>query len=376
MNKQIMLYVLILIFSTLAFGCGKKEEPISVENPVISQVNVPTQGETFLATGFKIKSTITPTSATTLDQLVFEVYVDGTGSGTGLVGYKDKVYDVVIVSDKVYIKMADSVAIQLSELAGHMYISQEDISKEKDLTSKGYSMLNNIVTNYKSSTSKFLIDSSYTVSDSTFDEVSIASGNSMTISEFIEYLITLNETGYVAGGDTKTEEALEPEKGSFWNNSWLGVKIHDKTYSIGDFCNPSTYFEGLTPEGITPSYSYNGDNKVELRHITYQSSDGRTSFMTTEGYVQTISTSSDFEFLGLKRGMSEADLKYKLGIGLKKAELEDWKPIVEGLETTKGKAGVYHVEYDKLSIDLKITGKEKVLGEITVTNYIDFLDAK
>lgn len=163
-------------------------------------------------------------------------------------------------------------------------------------------------------------------------------------------------------------------KESFYNNSWLGVKIHGNTYSLGDYCNPSTYFEGATPEGITPSYAWNKDSKIELLHPSYISSDGRTVFMTTDGYVQSITTTSPFEFLGIKYGISEADLKVLLGIGLRKADMETWKPIVEGLEATKGKSNTYIATYDDVTITFQISSKTKTCTGITVSQYIDFVE--
>lgn len=364
--------ILSLLLCFCLTGCGKEsvtDGPVTPPSPV----NVPTQGETFLASGLKIKAIITPQAAATLDPLTFEVYVDGAGNGTGLVGYKDEVYDIVISEDKVYVQIAESVAIEVTDVTGHMIPTDVDVASSKDLASLGFTMLAGKPSAYRTTTNDCLFDVTFGSSDATFDATTIAYGNTMTVTDLITYILSVQSLGYTVEGDNNADP-IEPEKGSFWNNSVTGINIHDKVYSIGDFCNPSTYYEGLTPEGITPSYAYNGDNKVEFRHINYQSSDGRTSFMISEGYVQAISTTCEFQFLEVYKGMPVADLKPILGIGLKKAELEEFKPMIEGLEVVKssGSSG-YTLKLGDMTILIKTSTRTKAVSEITITNYIDFL---
>lgn len=370
---RVVTLLICLCLLTCLSGCGKKEipAPATPQQPV----NLPTQGETFLATGLKIKAIITPQNASTLDPLTFEVYVDGAGNGTGLVGYKDEVYDVVISGDKVYVQIAESVAIEVTDVTGHMIPSSLEVASSKDLASLGFTMLSGKPTAYAGSGSDCLFDVTYGSSDATFDATTVAYGNTMTIADLVTYILSVQSMGYTVESGYETDP-IEPEKGSFWNNSDLAVTIHDKKYSIGDFCNPSTYYEDLTPEGITPSYAYNGDNRVEFRHINYQSSEGRTSFMSSDGYVQAISTTCNFQWLEIYKGMPQEDLRAILGLGLKKDELAEFKPMVEGLEVTNKTSSStrgYQLTLGDLSIMIRMDGKTKTVSEITLTNYIDFL---
>ena len=149
------------------------------------------------------------------------------------------------------------------------------------------------------------------------------------------------------------------------------VTIRDKAYSLGDFCAPYTYFDSMVPQGINSQDEWREDKKVEINYVSYISSDGLTSFMTTDGYVQAISTTSAFTFLGeIKSGMSVADLEAILGIGLRKDDLANFQPLREGMTAYKN-SKTYTIKYLDMTVEL-VADKQTGLSQITITNYLDF----
>lgn len=369
-----ILIALLLVGSVTGCDKSKEVEASSISVPSINK----NEGiaKSFLTSGFKIRSVVTPQTLNTFDPLIFEVYVDKQGNGKGLVGYKDEVYDVRIFNDNVYVEVVDNIVVEISDITGHMILKSLELDSLKSFEDEGFKFINEVVASYKTNKDNIIVDSSYSSSDLNFDSIALSSSNRMSSPELISYILELSSTANTtkvmdSGQDISTVDVI-PDKSSFWNNSWAGITIHDKTYSIGDFCNPDTYFSDVTPEGITPSYAYNGDTKVTLLHINYQMSDGRTSFMTTEGYVQSISTTCPFQFLEIKKGMAEVDLLKYLGIGLKKEEIAEWKPPVEGMTAEKGKGKTYLAHLGDYTVEIGVDSNKEV-GSIKITNFIDFL---
>lgn len=375
-TKRLLLVSSALMMTLNLTGCNKGPANV-MENPSQPQVETPSikEGEVFYSTGYKIKSTITPQTASTLDPLIFEVYVDSNGCGKGLLGYKDTVCDVIISDNKVYVKVADNVVIQLTDIDGHIVPISLDAFSATSLESLGFAKLDGSINGFKYSTSAYIMDTSYQESDAEFERSIIAAGNTMDIPKLVSYILDTSQAGNLQGQDSGNSAGAE--KASFWNNSALGVQIHDQIYSIGDYCNPTTYFEEIVPESLAPSYAYSGDTKVELKHINYQSSDGRTSFMTTDGYVQAITTSSPFKFLSFEYGMSQADVQYLLGIKLKKEQQEGWKPVLGGLIVNTKQTGAsktYVATYKDYTFTFYFDRQTKTLNGLSITNYIDFLE--
>lgn len=364
--------VLISALAITATGCSTNEpEPSAPIDPVSTPVSA--EGSTFLATGYKIRMVVTPQTTATLDPLTFEVYVDSSGNGSGLLGYKDNVYDVIISGDKVYIQLSSNTIVSLSDITGHMIPASLSVANMQSLSDNGFTMVDGNVAAYKSNIDGLLFDGAYQVSDSTFDAIPVSDANSMTISSLVTTVFNA-ETPDVVTGDESGEDTSAEEKESYYVESPVGIKIHDVTYSITDFCNPNTYFEGQTPVGLVPEYGWNKDVRVELLHISYTSSDGRTEVMTTDGYVQALSTTSEFSWLDLHSGMDTKEVQAKLGIGLKKDELSSFVPMIEGLTAAKGKSNTFACQYGTLSIQLTVDSKTKVLSGITISNYLDFME--
>lgn len=355
----------------------------SGENNVGDGNSVPIVSNTensFLHTGFKIKATLTPQVMSTFDQVIFEVYIDKNGNGYGLCGYKDNVYDVVISSDRVYIKVDANIVAHISDLTGHMIPTTLEYDNN-NMGEKGFSLLNGIPVSFKGSTNDLLYSNVYQASDAVFDEVIVSEDNSMTTIGFINYILDYKGSVYISpqtpdtGVTTDTNNPTHiPDKESFWNNYAVGVKIHETIYSIGDYCNPNTYFEDSKPSGIVPSYAYNKDSLVEMLHISYKSSDGETGFMLTDGYVQAIYTTSPFLFVDIYSGMDRKELRDTLGVGLSKKQLETFAPMIEGLDNVKSKGNGYTMTYNDLTITIEVSGKTNTVTSIKIEKYLDFMN--
>lgn len=370
MKKKIIALALTALVVVTLPAC-RQSSPEVEPPPEVSTPPVQNQGSVFTTSGFKIRSVITPQDTATLDSLTFEIYVDASGNGSGLVGYKDDVYDVIISSDKLYITLGSNVVAYISDVTGHLVPASLNVGNTANLGDLGFTLKDGRVTAYKSNVDNLIYDGAYQSSDTVYDAIPVSDNNAMTLSALVTDVLSQTGTGAATGTDTPDVE--EPDRESYYGNSALGVKIHDQIYSVTDFCNPNTYFENQMPSGLVPEYGWNKDVKVELLHITYTSSDGSSEFMTTDGYVQAVSTSSEFTWLDLYKGMSEVDLKAKLGLGLKKDELASFEPMYDGLTAARGRAGSYVASVGSLSVSLVCDKTSKTLASITVSNYIDFM---
>lgn len=349
-------------------GCSKESSDASSGEPGnLSQQEE--QSGSFKSTGYKIKSTITPQTLSNFDPLTFEVYVDSNGNGKGLCGYHDQVYYVYIVKDTVFVQVDSNVFAMLSDITGHLVPSTVDTMHATDQSS-GFSTLDGKVVSYSYSGSDMIIKNSYQENSVDIDPASITQGNAMTTIALIEYILDYESSAYTPAESEKPEAQ---ERTSFYNDAELGVAISGKIYSIGDYCNPTDYFDSATPEGITPSYAWNKDKKVELLHVSYISSDGRTEFMLTDNYVQVIYTTSEFKFLDIYRGMPVAELKNKLGIGLRKDDAATFVPMVPDIVVLSGSGNDIEFSVGGYTVTIYNSSKDKTVAAIMVQNYIDFL---
>lgn len=362
-----VLSLTLALMSILSLTACKREKP--VESPPVVQGPVEqTQGDKFMSQGYKIKAEVKSKESLSSDPLIFEVNVDKDGDGDGLVGYRDNVYDIHMVAGEVYVVASGDLTIHLTDVNARMVLHDLDVSGVADLRQYGFVTLDDEVVSYTGSTDEVDIVSRYEVSTVAREPVSMLQSNSMTTNDLLKYFFQTISATYV---DTTPGPERDPERKSFYANTDFAVTIRNVNYSIGDFCEPYTYFEEAIPQGINSKEEWREDKRVEIRYVSYISSDGMSSFMTTDGYVQAISTTSDFSFLGeIKKGMSVEELEPILGIGLKKEALAEFVPLREGLTAVKS-SKVYTLTYNDYTIELEV-GSNKTLESITITNYLDF----
>lgn len=363
-----VLTVFVLAISMTAVLTGCSGDDVSSTPPEVQgPVELP-EGDRFLKSGFKIKSEVKMKSSVSTDPLIFEVYVDSDGDGNGLVGYRDNVYDLYLVAEEVYVVVSSELTVHLTDITSHMVPKDLLLTGTKDLSTVGFTTLDGEVVSFTGATSEVDMVTRFEKSTSSFEPVSILQSNNMTSGDLLRYFFQNATTTYVE--DTpKPEDELVRQ--SFYVNSDWAVTIRDKAYSLGDFCAPYTYFDSMVPQGINSQDEWREDKKVEINYVSYISSDGLTSFMTTDGYVQAISTTSAFTFLGeIKSGMSVADLEAILGIGLRKDDLANFQPLREGMTAYKN-SKTYTIKYLDITVEL-VADKQTGLSQITITNYLDF----
>lgn len=370
MNRHFRFIGALALSAVLCLGltsCKNATAGVTTPPEVQGPVEVK-QGDKFLTSGFKIKAEMKSRESLSSDPLIFEVYVDGEGDGNGLVGYRDNVYDIYMVGGEVYVVVSSELTVHLTDVTSHMVPSSLSIAGAEDLKQSGFTLLDGEVISYTGATSEVDIVSRYELSTRNIDPVAILQSNNMTTSDLLKYFFRTVSTTYVEPTQ-KPED--EPQRQSYYVNSDFGVTILGIRYSIGDYCDPYTYFQESIPQGINSKDEWREDKKVVINYVSYISSDGMSAFMTTDGYVQAINTTSDFSFLDvIKRGMTSQELEPLLGIGLKKDALESFTPLREGLEAKKNGRN-YTLTWGDYTVELE-TGKDKTLESITITNYLDF----
>lgn len=324
-------------------------------------------GDVFLESNLKIQSTITDTSISPNRSCTVELYVDGDGNGQGLVGFGDVVLDMRVVNDMLYIVVDQSTVVGITDVTGRLVLSDTQLAGYDDLATLGFTLdpLGNPI-QYAARRGNTNIETRFAQSVNTFDTTSIVATTTMGFSDAIVYIMDYLDSQQVS---VETPEQ-EMEVNDFYIKSRYGVTIDETVFSIGDTCNPSTYFNGLTPEGLLDSYTYRQDERVDFTNASYISNTGRTVFTLMGNYVQAIQTTADFEFLGITKGISDADLKYALGYKLTTKQQETWQAIDPELVVTGNKGQTYYCTAGNLYIEFRCT--KNVLTEIYIEQSLDF----
>lgn len=330
-------------------------------------VQVTSLGDSFLSSNLKIKAEVIDRSLDPQRKIDIELYVDSDGDGQGLVGFGDTVIDVVVVSDMMYLVDDSGIVIGITDISARMLFYDVDITGQDDLTGFGFTCdSKGLPVSYSARRDNVSVDAQYAQSVNTFDTFSVAASTSLPLCEAVTYVIDYN---------TKTdpvvdEEVDTPNVEDFYINSRYGVTIDGLTFSVGDTCNPSTYFHGLTPEGLLTSSEYKEDTKVSFQHVSYLSSTGRTVFVLASNYVQSITTNANFEFLGINSGISDKDLRTLIGYRLTSAERENFIPLDSTLSVDSYKDSTYYCTIQNLKVEFRM--EKSLLKELYIEQELDF----
>ena len=352
-----------LSLSTILSGCSlpynnTSEQPPVQQQPVIEYLSV---GDSFLRANLKIKATVTDVTVTPSRSLKFELYVDKNGNGQGMMGLGDRVYDVIISGDNLYVKVADGNYIRISDVTGRLVRSDAKLSGATDMVSLGFSLSGTTPVGYTSRTNSIVVDTKFAQSSNTFATTAVAESQTMTIPQLAKYIADYN-TDISVGVDQKEETPgndIEISDKTFYVNSPYGVMIDGKVYSIGDTCNPSYYFgEDDVPHGVLYSNIYKQDTRVDFVHYSYLATNGMAMITTLKNYVQRIWSDADWKFLEIEKGMDSKEIGKLLGLKLTKEEQETWTPMAEGLTVIKSAADIYQCELGILKIEIRmVSGK-------------------
>lgn len=363
-KRKILCFALAATLLMLLTSCGKTQTP----NPVSSELpEQETIGDVFLSSNLKIKSSITDHSVNPKRVVTVELYVDSEGDGQGLLGFGDLVLDVIVVKDKMYVVVDTGVVVGITDITGRLVFSDTEFSAQADMEAMGFTLdANEIPVTYGARKGTTSVETQYAQSVNDFETASVIASSDMTLLDAVSYIMDYNAEKEV---NVEAPEEEEPVN-DFYINSKYGVTIDGKVFSVGDTCNPETYFNNATPEGLLHTYEYNEDTRVDFEHVSYLSSTGRTVFVLTSNYVQSITTDADFEFLGIKPGISDKELKRLLGYKLTKKDMETFVPIDDSLVVNNFKSSTYYCTVANLSVEFRI--EKSVLKEIYIEQKLDF----
>lgn len=325
-------------------------------------------GDVFLNSNLKIKSVLQDMSIAPAREIIVELYVDAQGNGEGMLGFGDIVCDVRVVKDVLYIIVDDDTVVSVNDITGRLTSSADDLSGINDLTTVGFKVVGDVPIEYSAKLGNVSMVTSFAQSTNTFEATTLATDNVMSFASAINYIIEYNsdKAGLVDSGEDSKDVQ------SFYLNSPYGVTVDGGLYSVGDTCNPSTYFGGRTPEGLLTSSKYKEDAKIDFLHVSYISETGRSSVVLTSDYVQAFETSAQFTWLGLDKGTDAKTLKYLLGYKLSKKDLESWSPIDPELQVIDYKSNTYYCTVGSLKIELRCSSSAG-LESIYIERPLDYV---
>lgn len=370
--KRILLLFLLIVVLMGCVGCGKKspgsgDSSSGQSGGQLTQTPTMAAGDAFLSSNLKIQSHVKYVGVSPERDVLVELYVDADGDGEGMLGFGETVKDVKVVKDVLYIIVDTDNVVSISDISGRMILTSAELAGAMDLSLYGFQVVNGSPVSYSARSEDTVVSTTFATTVNTFEPTSLATENVMTFNEAIDYIIdyTTDQAIGVTGGEG------EEEITSFYLNSEYGLTIEGGLYSIGDTCNPSTYFGGRTPEGLLTSSAYKEDTRIDYLHASYISETGRSVFTLTGNYVQSIETTANFSWLGIESGTSMKDLEKLLGYKLSKQEQEGWEPINPDLEILSYARNVFTCKIGTLTAELGCDSKNG-LYTIRLTRPLDY----
>lgn len=348
----------LLVSVILLTSCGVRQPK---ESPEPTEVYIP-KGTQFLQTPMRVQTVVTDVSASTLRTVKTNIYIDENSNGEGTLTLGDYEFNLVVSQNIVYIEVGDSF-VELVDFDGRMIPNTVEVEGKDDLTVYGFEINADTVMSLSTRKGYLMVDSKYSLSATKFNQTEVLPSQRLELEDAIVYLMD-----YI----TELEAKQEPEEVVVDNyiGSRYGVKVNGVTYSVGDICNPDSYFGGARPEGLLESSTYKEDTRVDFLNVSYLTSTGRIVFVLIGNEVQGIRANCDFNFLGIEKGIDEQDLRAKLGYMLSRREMEEFEPIDSKLKVVEYKSNTYYCTAENLNIEFRI--QSGVLNEIYVERQLDF----
>lgn len=344
-------------------------------------------GTEFLTGAYKIKSVLEIKSSG--DTVTLECFVDGDGDGEGLLSYAEGVYDVGINGDQIFVKVNDGLTVALTGITGHFVIPDSMMAGAKniaDLSAYGFTVADNKIVGYSKNADTYSVSSQYSTSTTEFDSKSYSTSRDVTPVALVGLLSEQQDTVSTGSALVTAENEEVPEEEergaeereriekleSFYNNFSSGVQIANQIFSIGDTCNPATYYFDEIPEGITQKKEYSRDERITVDYVSYLSKEGKTVFSVVGGYVRSIYTTCPFTWCGINSTMSKEELEAYIGDDLSDKEKEEtgFSIPFKGLEYTDKKGKQYYFEISDLTAELTLDGD--AISSLYVRRTLDF----
>lgn len=373
--RKLYFVVFLCVLSFLLTACKSEDTEPSASVPTYTQ-EVVSESAKFLSSGLKERIVATDSAIDPARVVTIELYVDAYGNGKGLLGFGDYVLDVAVVDNAIYMFINSSTVVKITDITARGYFSSIDVANAMTLNGIGFSMNGDIPAEYNGRSGSLTIRTQYVSSSQTFTPQRVSDDNQFGLHDAINYAIDYY-TDMIGVVPEEDEEAqATPQVVSFYTDSQYGITIEDLLCSIGDTCNPDTYFAWRTPEGILLSSEYKEDSRVDFYHVTYISSTGRTQFVLLDNYVRSICTNANFDFWGFSPGMTQDEVRLALGYKLSKqeeksGEVHVYNPyfIVDSVEKGVFKCHIQGI--DDIVFELRCVNG--LLYEIYMERTLDFI---
>ena len=347
--------------SLLLCSCKSSEStPPAASSTVTQEQSI---GQTFQKACLKIRSSIIDTSVSPQTEAVFELYIDGDGDGEGLVSVMGEVFNVVVVSDTLYVVLTETDVVSISDITARMILDSVDLQHTVDLSTQGFRVEDGTPYSYTGRVGTLVVHSKYAQSSTTFDTVKVSATKETNMAGALQHI-----TEYLEAQAQPEEPNTEIQ--NVYNKSKHGIEIEGVVFSVDDVCNPNTYFNGIQPEGLLTSSKHRQDELVEFVHPSYISDTGRTVLTLRDNNVVGITTTGDFKFLGIYRGTPEKEFKHLLGIGLTKTQQETFVPLDPDFNHVRTQNGKYECVLGDLKVDFYF--EKSLLTRVVLEKPLDF----
>jgi len=302
------------------------------------------------------------------------MYVDGDGSGEGLIGFGDTVLDVRAVANDLYILVDDTHPVKISDVTARGYFSSVQTSDIGDMRGVGFSFVSDFPTGFEGRQGTLTVSTQYAQSSNTYTAARISDENTMDLVSAINYAIDYlsdkaDESTGGNGGSSSDAQATGVE--TFYVNSDYGIEIDGQVYSIGDAINYDDYFQDLMPSGILNSYKYKEDERIDFTHVSYTGAVGQLTVTELSGYVQGLQTNTDFKFRGFEKGMTSKEVKWGLGYKVSAKDAESHPVFDSNIVVDGFKKNTYFCHVGDLNVELRMS--KDVLSEIYIEQNLEFV---
>lgn len=358
----------IVLVATLLSGCGAIVSQSAVSSAVQSQQILSKQtGTEFLRQNLKVDSTIQfRMSNGVRDKATFALWVSSDGDGEGLMTYQQKLYQLAVSYNDLYIWVTDNKLVKLDDLTGHMTGTGTSLYGVDDLSPYGFVYSGYVVNSYSADLGEATVDSYYTADSShPVSPKDTDTEEHATFSELMEFLNNGTETESLHGEDKKDDGVKSSE---FVNSRLYGVLVDGWEYSIGDYCNPDDYFDGEAATGIVPKYVDTAEGQITYTYVTWSVDNKQLEVMLLDGIVKSIYCSMPFCWAGhYSTELNGQDLRYELGYNLTSKQKEEWSPKEPELTPTMMNSSESQFNSAHASFDIKY-GKDKTAESIRITD--------
>lgn len=360
--------ICLALAAAMLSGCGAASTPPAVSSAVQSQqAQTKQSGTEFLKQDLKVDSAVQfKMSNGVSDKATFALWVNSEGDGEGLMTYNQKLYQLVVNYNDLYVWLTDTKLVKIDDLTGHMTEAGVSLYGVDDLSVYGFVYSGSVVSSYSTDLGEASVDSHYTVDSShPVSPKETDTDEHATFIELMEFLNNGTETESLHS-DTAKSDGVKPSE--FVNSRLYGVLVNGTKYSIGDYCNPDDYFNGEAATGIVPEYVDTAEGQVTYTYVTWSVDNRQLEVMLLDGIVKSIYCNMPFCWAGrYNTELNGQDLRYELGYNLTSKQKEEWVPKEPELVPTMMNSSESQFNGSNATFCIKY-GKGKTAESIRITD--------